>query len=55
MEIPVALGSVTQCAASVVRGTGKEKAAAAFIANLLTPASQRILASYGFLPAREKP
>lgn len=51
VQIPVALGSMTNCAASVVRGTGNETAATNFIANLLSSSSQKTLVERGFLPA----
>jgi molybdate transport system substrate-binding protein len=54
VEIPVELGSMTKCAAAVVKGTGNEAAAAKYIANLLTPQSQKILVANGFLPAEER-
>lgn len=54
IQIPAGLGSITKCAAVVVRGTGNEKAAAKFIADLLTPAAQRILVAHGFLPAESR-
>jgi molybdate transport system substrate-binding protein len=54
IEIPVALGSMTKCAAAVVKGTGNEAAAANYIANLLTPQSQKILVANGFLPAPKR-
>ena len=54
IEIPAALGSMTKCAAAVVKGTGNEAAAAKYIANLLTPQSQKILVANGFLPAPKR-
>lgn len=54
IQIPVALGSMTECAAVVVKGTGREATSAKFIAALVAPSAQKILVNHGFLPAQAK-